>query len=203
MLMRRYARQLCFTGVVVLAAAAALLLLYAVYVEAGGPQQDRVARARACLLCHAGDQPVPGVSLLKGLRPGESLRERVLARVVQVHPVLSKGVEAEVADMLVSRLLPLLAQERAGAPGHDLYVAKCAACHGRDGLGTPGEYPPLRGSEWLTQEPNRLHEILTQGLSGPITVRGVAWDKTMRAPGLTPQEVQQVVEFLRRVWAGR
>ena len=138
---------------------------------------------------------------LRTWQPGQPLSPVLAERLQQVHPLLSFGAVEPLTDVLYKRQLAALARDRAGAPGAALYVAKCAACHGRDGLGRPGEYPPLRGSEWLVTEPSRLPEILTRGLQEPITVRGEAWDKTMRAPGLSsPQEVQQVVEYLRRTF---
>lgn len=181
------------------AGAALLALAYAAYVELGGPVQQAPARARGCLVCHTGQELLPG---LRSRRPGDPLRPWLHEQLVQAHPLLSRGAEEELVEHLLAQQLPLLAEQRAGAPGQVLYAAKCAACHGRDGAGTPGQYPPLQGSAWLTDEPSRLQEILTQGLSGRIEVRGEVWDKTMRAPGLsTPEEVEQVIRFLRAEFA--
>src|SRR5882672_8069869 len=33
--------------------------------------------------------------------------------------------------------------------GKALYEKNCGICHGTDGLGKPGQYPPLSGSEWV------------------------------------------------------
>lgn len=182
------------------AGVAILILGWVGYAELGGPAEQAVMRRRGCLLCHAA--PVEPWAQLQAWQPGQSLSAPVEARLRQAHPLLSRGAEDELTSLLIAQQLPLLARQRAGAPGQALYTAKCAACHGKDGSGQPGEYPPLLGSEWLTDEPSRLPEILTQGLRGPITVKGEAWDKTMRAPGLTsPQEVKQVTDFLRKSFA--
>ena len=175
---------------------AAAALCYAVYVEAGGSAAEATARARGCTVCHS-LSAIP--ESLRGRQVGQELRPLLQARLVEVHPLLSRGAEVELADILARRLLPELAAAHAGDPGRRLYAAKCAVCHGRRGEGAPGEYPPLRGSAWITDEPSRLPEILTQGLSERIEVRGEIWDKQMRAPGLSdPQQIEQLIEYLRR-----
>ena len=35
------------------------------------------------------------------------------------------------------------------AQGKKVYEAVCGICHGVDGLGKPGQAPPLAGSEWV------------------------------------------------------
>lgn len=181
--------------------AALLLVGYRAYVELGGPAEEAVARERGCVLCH-GAAPEEPLACLRSWRQGEPLTPLLLERLQQVHPHLVRGAEEELAALLVKWQLPALAKQRAGAPGEALYVAKCAACHGKDGMGQPGEYPPLLGSEWLTAEPSRLQEILTRGLQEPISVKGEAWNKTMRAPGLSsPDEVQQIIGYLRKAFA--
>lgn len=172
-------------------------VVYALYAEYGGPAEDAVARRRLCMLCHA--LPEEPMGALRGWQAGQPLRPLLVARLQQVHPRLSRGAEDALAEALLRRQTPALARARAAAPGEALYAAKCAACHGKDGLGQAGEYPPLRGSEWITAEPSRLQEILTRGLQEPITVRGEPWNKTMRAPGLTPpNQVNQVIDYLRQ-----
>lgn len=174
------------------------VLAYAVYVYAGGSAEVAV-RARGCLLCHSPEAALPCV---RTLRPGEPMRPLLAARLQQAHPLLSCGAVDELTEYLLARQMPLWARQRADSPGKTLYLAKCAACHGRDGAGRPGEFPPLRGSEWLTDEPGRLPEVISQGLTGPISVRGEAWDKTMLAPGISsPAQVQQLIDFLRRHFA--
>src|SRR5690606_41914372 len=48
----------------------------------------------------------------------------------------------------------------------------CAACHMPDGLGAPGKYPPLVGSEWVDGGTKRLGAILLHGINGPFRVAG-------------------------------
>lgn len=167
---------------------------YTVYVQTAGTPGRAAARARGCCLCHNWEEPLPS---LRHWRPGESLRSVIAERLAQEHPLLQRGAEDELTTFVTDAQLPALMKLQAGAPGQALYMAKCAVCHGRDGMGKPGSYPPVRGSEWLMKE-DELPIILTQGLHGPISVKGETWDKTMRAPGLKSQEeVQDVIRYLR------
>ncbi len=63
--------------------------------------------------------------------------------------------------------------------GPDLYAAHCAACHGADGLGLRGQFPPLAGSDWVSEDPRRLVNVILHGLEGPILVNDEPWDGQM------------------------
>jgi mono/diheme cytochrome c family protein len=58
--------------------------------------------------------------------------------------------------------------------GRSLYNGTCAVCHGANGLGTPGTFPPLAGSDWVNEpQPGRMIRIVLQGFSGPgLIVKG-------------------------------
>lgn len=88
--------------------------------------------------------------------------------------------------------------------GRSVYLSKCAICHGNDGLGDKVTYPPLAGSEWLKEKPDaEIVKIITQGLTGPITVAGKQWDSTMLPPGVTnPRDLANLMTFLRRHFGG-
>ena len=170
-----------------------------IYAEAASSPGEAVFRARGCALCHAGsffDEPLPA---LRSLQPGQRLLPLVERCLASAHPILTTG-QGELVNYLAARQLPALARLHARGEGARLYEAKCAACHGADGLGEPGAYPPLLGSEWLRDSDKlaRLPEILTCGLQGPITVKGQPWDATMNAPGLrSEQEKEAVTEYVR------
>lgn len=69
------------------------------------------------------------------------------------------------------------------ADGAALYTAQCAACHGADGLGLRGQFPPLAGSDWVNEDRRRLVNVILHGLSGPILVNDEPWDGQM--PGFS------------------
>ncbi len=59
--------------------------------------------------------------------------------------------------------------------GKKNYDAVCYQCHQPTGLGIPGVYPPLAGSEWVTGSDERLIRIVLHGLKGPVTVKGAEY----------------------------
>ena len=67
------------------------------------------------------------------------------------------------------------------AKGKLIFESKgCAACHQNSGLGTPGTFPPLAGSEWVNApSPNRIIRLVLHGVSGPIKVKGVDFNNVM------------------------
>jgi len=52
--------------------------------------------------------------------------------------------------------------------GHAIYMARCALCHGENGEGRPGFYPPLTGTEWVNGPPERLAAVILDGMQGPV-----------------------------------
>ena len=76
----------------------------------------------------------------------------------------------------------------------------CAACHQASGLGTPGQFPPLAGSEWVNEEhPGRMIRAVLNGLSGPITVKGAAFNNNMVPWNvLSDEEIAAVITYVRQ-----
>lgn len=86
----------------------------------------------------------------------------------------------------------------AGPNGADIFT-RCAACHQATGLGMPGAYPPLAGSEWLTNNPEVPIRIVLHGLQGPITVKGTSFNNAMTPFGeqLSDAEIAAVISYER------
>jgi mono/diheme cytochrome c family protein len=87
----------------------------------------------------------------------------------------------------------------AGGPsGADIFT-RCAACHQATGLGMPGAYPPLAGSEWLLNNPEVPIRIVLHGLQGPITVKGTSFNNAMTPFGdqLSDAEIAAVITYER------
>lgn len=183
-------------GVALAAAGLMAALMALVYVEAGRSAEERVCRQRGCYLCHATAFAEP-LECLSTWRRGEPLVPLIARRLSEEHAWLAGEAAPVLAAYIARQQLPALAAMQAGSRAESLYLAKCAACHGRQGEGTPGQYPPLMGSEWLTQEPSRLPEILSGGLQGPISVRGEAWDRVMLPPGVREADHALLIPYLR------
>lgn len=84
--------------------------------------------------------------------------------------------------------------------GKRVYEANCQACHQADGAGIAAAFPPLAGSDFLNENPKRAANIITHGLSGPVTVNGNKFNGVMPAMMLNDQDVANVVTFLLNSW---
>lgn len=93
--------------------------------------------------------------------------------------------------------------------GKKQYGLACITCHMPNGLGLPGVYPPLAGSEWVLGSEERLIRIVLHGLKGPITVKGnVYGTAAMPAFGQVPgsgynwndEKIAAVLTYIRHEW---
>jgi len=102
-----------------------------------------------------------------------------------------------------ARALTAEQQERR-ARGQQLFAASCANCHGEDGSGLTGLAPALVGSPWLRDADDWLVRIALDGLTGPLSSGGEAWDHTMpghRAdPRFDDSTLAGLLTHLRRSW---
>lgn len=79
----------------------------------------------------------------------------------------------------------------------------CVSCHQGNGLGTPGQFPPLAGAEWvLENDPGRLVRIVLHGMQGPVTVKGENYNNVMVPWNgvLNDEEIAAVLTFVRKSW---
>ena len=65
--------------------------------------------------------------------------------------------------------------------GKPLYLQTCIACHQPTGMGLPGAFPPLGGSEYTTGSPRRMVAMMLKGMTGPLTVKGMTYNNIMIA----------------------
>jgi mono/diheme cytochrome c family protein len=92
------------------------------------------------------------------------------------------------------------------AEGKKQYGMICAACHGDDGLGKPGQAPPLASSEWVNAASfKRIEEIPQLGLSGDLHVTGQDWNLQMAPMGaaLSDSDLAAVLTYIRGSWGNK
>lgn len=112
--------------------------------------------------------------------------------------------DAEAAKEIASAPKPLT-PDQIIALGRRHYTT-CASCHTPTGVGVPGAFPPLAGSEWVNGSEEGLVRILLHGMSGPITVKGNPYNGNMPAfgPGggynWNDAKIAQVLTFIRQEW---
>ncbi|MGD1085189.1 MAG: cytochrome c [Verrucomicrobiota bacterium] len=93
------------------------------------------------------------------------------------------------------------------AKGEFVFNQTCKACHQDNGLGKPGQYPPLAGSDWLlAPSPARIGRIVLRGLGGSIRVEGANGTYTGNG-AMTPwadvyddEHLAAVLSYVRTQW---
>ena len=80
-------------------------------------------------------------------------------------------------------------------PGGALFLSTCAACHGARAEGNVG--PPLNATGHAHHHSDsELVQAITQGIKRPgAPVEMPAWGQT-----LSPQQMRQLVEFIKILW---
>jgi mono/diheme cytochrome c family protein len=86
--------------------------------------------------------------------------------------------------------------------GRKVFDTTCIACHQANGLGVPGQYPPLVASEWVNGSEERIIRIVLHGLNGPVTVEGKEYNNVMAPLGaaLKDEQVANVISYVRASW---
>lgn len=88
------------------------------------------------------------------------------------------------------------------AHGKQIFTTTCQVCHQATGLGIPGAFPPLEGSEWVMGPPKRIVAILLHGINGEIVVKGEKFQNAM--PPFKDQfssaDIAAVATFVRQTF---
>ena len=86
--------------------------------------------------------------------------------------------------------------------GRALYGTYCSACHGADGEGHPGTYPPIKGSGVVTKDDATKHiRVVLNGLQG-AKAGGVVYTSPMPPFGglLNDVELTDIIDYERSSW---
>ncbi|HLY11680.1 MAG TPA: cytochrome c, partial [Planctomycetota bacterium] len=112
----------------------------------------------------------------------------------------------ERAEPVPPALVPLTADERSRFDrGRRQFVASCAGCHRRSGLGEEGGPPALVDSSLIQGPDERLVRIVLQGLEGPLRADGKIY-RNLNMPAilnLSSEEIAEVLTYVRREWGHR
>lgn len=84
--------------------------------------------------------------------------------------------------------------------GQKIYNNFCASCHLSSGEGIPNAFPPLNGSNWLTEKRKESIHAIKYGLRGPIRVNGESYNSLMADLGLEDREVADVLNYIFNSW---
>ena len=86
--------------------------------------------------------------------------------------------------------------------------SQCINCHMPNGLGQPGQTPPLAGSEWVDGaefNEKRIVGIVLKGLKGPVTVKGANFNSPNMQPweAIGPKKIAAVLTYVRQEWGNK
>jgi glucose/arabinose dehydrogenase/mono/diheme cytochrome c family protein len=134
----------------------------------------------------------PGVPKLLGAEDGEV---RELARAIWPDgPEPAPGAA------------PLVPEERVRFErGRRQYLATCAGCHLRSGLGNEGVAPSLVDSGFVQGPEGRLIRIVLHGLVGPLRAEGRTYSNAEMPAvlNLSSEETAEILTYVRRQWGHR
>lgn len=98
-----------------------------------------------------------------------------------------------------------VSEEEIKIDGSVVYKNVCMACHQQTGLGVPGAFPPLAGSEWVNGDPKVIAKMVLKGIQGPIKVKGNDYNGVMPAfeSQLNDGEIAAVANYIRNEWGNK
>ena len=99
----------------------------------------------------------------------------------------------------------VFAQAASHTQGGELYAQQCAACHGKQGEGVPGVYPPLDGNSLVTgpTATNAVRSVLLGGFAPATASNPRPYSMPPFAQQLSDDEVAAVVNYIRQSWSNR
>ena len=97
------------------------------------------------------------------------------------------------------------------ALGKRQFQAACVTCHQVNGLGVPGAFPPLAGSEWANGSEQRTIRIVLHGLGGEVKVGSAVFNGAMPSFGKVPgsgynwrdDQIAAVLTYIRQEWGNK
>lgn len=84
--------------------------------------------------------------------------------------------------------------------GRKIFLSSCFACHGANGEGVAGIFPPLAKSDFLTGDLDRVINTVVRGMTGPVTVNGKEYNSIMPPQPLDDEQVADVLTFVMNSW---
>jgi mono/diheme cytochrome c family protein len=87
--------------------------------------------------------------------------------------------------------------------GKAVYMQTCFACHQPTGLGLPGAFPPLAGTEYTTGDARRMIAIVLKGVNPPLKVKDMTYAVPMPPPDMQfpilkdDSKVAAVINYVR------
>ncbi len=152
-----------------------------------------------------------GIALVVAVIVGLSVQSqlRIMTLQGQNPPSLS---EAQILAAPVAAATPAVAPAAAtstgasgttasasAAHGAAVFSQNCASCHGAQGQGLPGTFPPLANNPFVTGDPSKVIAAVKNGLHGAVSVGGQTYNGQMPAwkSQLSTQDIADVITYIR------
>ncbi len=84
--------------------------------------------------------------------------------------------------------------------GEKIFKEKCAACHQLTGMGIPGAFPPLKGSDYLKANIKGAITHVLNGSNEAVTVNGVSYSIPMPPQVDNHEDAVAVVNYILNAW---
>lgn len=87
--------------------------------------------------------------------------------------------------------------------GEAVFKKYCVTCHMATGMGMPGVYPPLAGSDYIkTKDKKVIIDNVTNGLKGEVTVNGKKFNNVMvpLPKEYTDEDAANVITYIMNSW---
>ncbi|MBN2349342.1 MAG: cytochrome c [Bacteroidales bacterium] len=82
--------------------------------------------------------------------------------------------------------------------GKLVYMKYCLSCHQYDGSGVPGMYPPVKATDWVSGDKERLITVVIKGLDKEIEVNGEIYNNEMPSHHyLSDVQIADLLTYLR------
>lgn len=81
-----------------------------------------------------------------------------------------------------------------------IYQDFCLQCHGSEGKGESGVFPPLAQSDYLMENITQSIQGVKYGMRGVMVVNGVVYEGMMAAQGLDDEEIADVMNYILNSW---
>ncbi len=110
------------------------------------------------------------------------------------------------SDSEFASAVPTNIDKRLYAAGRQKYSNICASCHGTNGAGMKRFAPPLKESEWVTGDDQKLAMLLLHGMQGPVEVNGKKYDIPYILPEmpsfstLQNEDIAEIATYIRNAW---
>jgi nitrite reductase (NO-forming) len=125
---------------------------------------------------------------------GKEVDSVYLGDKAQANPAMAAAGEAFAAGKVATL-------EQQVAAGKALFQGTCSACHQANGEGLGDVFPPLAKSDYLLADKTRAIGHVLNGVSGPITVNGKAYNGVMPPMSHLPDDdIANIVTYVLNSW---